>query len=58
MNEDEAEPKLGTRVNDQLEYDESLYENSRPKNTRSSQFRMRLRNLRAAATMDDTDEEH
>lgn len=41
---DEAEPKMGLRVNERLEYDEDLFENSRLSSRQRSQPRARFRN--------------
>lgn len=46
LESDNVEPKMSLRVNERLEYDENLYENSRLRNRRTSQFRTWMRNRR------------
>lgn len=53
--DDEGEPKMGVRVNQRLEEDESLYDNTRT-GRRTSQFRSRLRGRGVRAADDDDDE--
>ena len=56
--DDEGEPKMGLRVDQQLKQDESLYNNPRLRNGgRTSQFRTRLRANRVPAAEEDGDEE-
>lgn len=54
---DEAEPKMGSRVNERLEYDEDLFENSRLSSRRTGQFRAQPRTHRVAAAEGDGGEE-
>lgn len=53
--DDEGEPKMGLRVNQRLEEDEDLYDNTRT-GRRTSQFQSRLRGL-AVRAVDDDDHE-
>lgn len=55
--EDEANPKMGLRVNERLEYDETLYENLGQRSRRPSLFRARLRSQRVAAAGGNDEEE-
>ena len=55
--DDEGDPKMGLRVDQQLKHDESLYNNSRSRNGRISQFRRGLRAQRVPSTDEDVDEE-
>lgn len=55
---DEVEPGIGARVDEQLRHNEDLYESSRLGNGRTSLFRTRLRSGRVnAAREQDIDEE-
>ena len=54
--DDEAEPKMGLRVNERLEHDDDLYGNTRSKYNRPSQFRTRLRSQRVAATAEEDED--
>ena len=51
--DDEAEPKMGLCVNERLQYGEELFENSRLRNRRTSQFRARLRSRQVAMAEED-----
>lgn len=51
--DDEAEPKMGLSVNERLQYDEELFENSRLRNRRTGQFRARLRSRQVAMAEED-----
>ncbi|KAL8863475.1 MAG: hypothetical protein Q9178_000156 [Gyalolechia marmorata] len=53
--DDEGEPKMGVRVNQLLEEDESLYDHP-PRGGRTSRFRSRLRSQRVQASGDDDDD--
>ena len=57
--DDEAEPRMGTRVDQRLEYDKNLYDRSPARNGRTggSYLRSRLRSNRVAAADDEDDEE-
>ncbi len=55
--DDEGEPKMGLRVDQQLKHDESLYNDPRSRSRRTSQFRTRLRAQRVPAADEDVDEE-
>ena len=58
--DDEAEPEMGSRVDQRLEYDEDLYDDPRSRISREpSQYTSRLRSQRVAAATadDDVDEE-
>ncbi len=54
--DDEGEPKMGVRVNQLLEEDESLYDHP-PRGGRTSRFRSRLRSQRVQASGDDDDDD-
>ena len=57
--DDEAEPKMGMRVNQVLKIDDDLYDN--PHSSRDSRpishYRARLRSQRVAATHDGADDD-
>lgn len=53
--DDKNEPRMGVRVNQRLEEDEALYDNSRT-GRRTSQFRSRLRGRGVRAADEDDDE--
>ena len=55
--DDEGEPKMGLRVDQQLKHDESLYNNPRSRSGRISHFRRGLRAQRVPAADEDVDEE-
>lgn len=54
--DDDADPKMGLRVNERLELDDDLYENSRSRYDRPSQFRTRVRSQRMVAAMEDNED--
>ena len=56
--DDEGEPKLGLRVNQNLDIDDDLYDNhvSSQNGRPTSRYRARLRSQRIAATTDDADD--
>ena len=55
VEDDEGEPKMGLRVNQRLEEDETLYDNTQTRR-RTSQFRSRLRGQVVRAADDNDDE--
>jgi len=55
VEDDEAEPKMGARVDSKLEYDEDIYENLRL-GERNEYARTRLRNRRLPADDDEDDD--
>ena len=55
--DDEGNPKMGLRVDQQLKHDESLYSNSRLRSGRTSQFRTQLRAQQVPPADEDVDEE-
>lgn len=55
--DDEGEPKMGLRVDQQLKHDDGLYNNARLRSGRTSQFRNQLRAQRVPAAGEDVDEE-
>lgn len=55
--DDEGEPKMGLRVDQQLKHDESLCSNPRLRSGRTNQFRTRLRAQRVPPADEDVDEE-
>lgn len=54
--DDEAEPKLGLHVNEHLQYDQDLFDNSRASNRRTSLFRAQLRSRRVTIPEGDEGE--
>ena len=51
--DDEGEPKMGLRVDQRLEVDDDLYDNSRLRDRQARGPRTRLRSRRVAADDDD-----
>ncbi len=56
-NDDEGEPKMGLRVDQQLKHDDGLYNNPRLRSGRTSQFRNQMMAQRVPAADEDVDEE-
>ena len=55
--DDEGEPRMGSRVDEKLEMDDDLYGNPHPSRDRRpmSHYRARLRSQRLATTTEDID---
>lgn len=47
--DDEADSRVGSRVDEHLQHNEALFENARPRNGRTSLFRARRRSERIVA---------
>lgn len=56
--DDEAEPKMGTRVDQKLDHDEDLYDDPRSRVSRgTAHYRSRLRSARVPAADDDDEDD-
>lgn len=51
--DDDADPKMGLRVDERLELNDDLYGNPRSRYSRPSQFRTRVRSQRVVVATED-----